>query len=66
MSLKGGGWRPEPEDGEFVWVIIEVYVDSELRGDRFQDVTIALMPSVMPREGEAFEESSVPFFPGLP
>jgi len=34
-SLKGGGWRPEPEDGEFVWVIIEVYVGSELRGDRF-------------------------------
>jgi hypothetical protein len=47
-------------------VIIEIDVGSELRGEGFQDVTVALMPSVIPWEGEAFEESSVPFFPVFP
>jgi len=35
-------------------------------GDGFQDVTVAHLPSVLPWEGEAFEESVLPFFLGLP
>jgi hypothetical protein len=34
--------------------------------DSFQDITTAIMPALLPREGVAFENSSVPFFPGLP
>jgi hypothetical protein len=36
-----------------------------LQGQSLQDVTIALMPAMLPREGQTFEDPSVPIFPSL-
>jgi hypothetical protein len=32
----------------------------------FQDVPIALFPTMLPRERGVFEDSLIPFFPGFP
>jgi hypothetical protein len=65
-NQKGRGWSPELEDGKFVWVAIIIFSGPWLQGQSLQDVTIALMPAMLPREGQTFEDPSVPIFPSLP
>jgi hypothetical protein len=66
VSLKGREWSLKPKDGEFRGSVVQVCIGPNLKVESFQDVAIALMPSLLPREGETYEESYVPFFPGLP
>ena len=64
--LKRREWSPMPKDGEFGGSAGQVCVGPILKVDSFQDVAMALMPSLLPREGDTSEESFVPFFPSFP
>ena len=50
-NWKGRGWSLELEDGKFVWVAIIVFTGPWLKREGLQDVTISLMPTMLPREG---------------
>jgi hypothetical protein len=65
-SLKGREWSPMPKDGEFGGSAGQVCVRPILKVESFQDVAMALMPTLLPREGDTSEESSIPFFPSFP
>jgi hypothetical protein len=47
-------------------VLIKSVVGPLLKVERFQDIAMALMPTMLPREGDSYEKSYFPFFPILP
>ena len=58
--------KSEFQDGEFGGSVGQVCVGPILKVESFQDVAMALMPALLPQEGDTSEESFVPFFPSFP
>jgi hypothetical protein len=57
---------PKTENWEFRRGASRVCARPVLKVNGFQDVTTALMPTLLPRTGEVPENSAVSFFPGVP
>ena len=55
-----------PKDGEFGGSAGQVCFGPIMKVESFQDVVMALMPALLPREGDTSKESFVPFFPSFP
>jgi hypothetical protein len=51
LSLKGRGRSLVPNYGKFIWSVVITLTRSRLKMESLHDVTIALMPVVLPGEG---------------
>jgi hypothetical protein len=65
-NLKRRKRSPMPKDREFGGSVGQVCVGPLLKLESFHDVAMALMPTLLPREGDTSEKSSIPFFPSFP